>query len=284
MPSQHPSIAIVTDSTADVPVHLVERYGIHIVPLYVLWGDQQLRDGVDISRAEFYNRLQSDPNHPQTSQPTPADFRRVYEATGADQIVVITISSALSGTLESARKAAEMVSAEVYPVDSRSVSMGLGWQVLAAARARERGGSAEEMVQAVLQARSRLSVLFAVQTLDYLRRGGRIGGAAWLLGTALRLKPLLSIDVKTGLVDAAERIRTRSRCLERCLEFTLARLEQDTPTYVAVVHSAAREEAEAILERVLGQIDAVETYIAQLSPVLGVHGGPGIVGIAAYSE
>ena len=218
-------IAVVTDSTCDIPPDLIQKHRIVVVPLYVLWGKEELLDGQDIDNPTFYARLVTDPIHPKTSQPTPADFVRAIEETGAREVVVITISRELSGSYDSAHQAAEEVDVPVHVVDSYSLSMGLGWQVLAAARERDSGSGVERMIAAAEQVREKLSLLLTVDTLEYLHRGGRIGGAAKLLGSVIQLKPLLGINHTTGTLEAVEKIRTRAKALQRVVEETFRRLD-----------------------------------------------------------
>ena len=277
-------VAIITDSTCDIPAGLVEEYGIIVVPLYVVWGEEELLDGRDIDNPTFYARLPGDPIHPKTSQPTPADFVEVIRGTEAREVVVITISRELSGTYASVYQAQEAVDVPVHIVDSYSLSMGLGWQVLAAARARERGGGVERIIAAADRVRERMSLLLTVDTLEYLHRGGRIGGAAKLLGSVIQLKPLLGINHATGTLEAVEKIRTRGKALRRVVEETFQRVDPGQPMRVAIVHAAALEDARRLLEEIKGRYEPLEVLVTEITPVLGVHGGPGLVGICAYNE
>lgn len=277
-------IAIMTDSTSDLPADLAQEHDIHVIPLYVLWDGEQLRDGVDIDNATFYNRLPKDPAHPTTSQPTPADFVKAIESIDADEVVVICISEKLSGTIASANAAKSMLDKPLHVIDSGSVSMGLGWQVLAAARARDQGGSVQEIIAAVEEVRSKLEVVFTVETLEFLHRGGRIGGAAKLLGTALQLKPLLTIRTEEGVVESLDKVRTRKRSLNRVVEIISERLDTSRPIHAAVIHSEAEAEAESLLQELRSRLGNAELVISTITPVVGTHGGPGVVGIAAYTE
>jgi len=283
MKDERRDVAIVTDSTCDLPPKLIQQYQLTVVPLYLMWGDEQLIDGVDIDQEGFFARLPDDPIHPKTSQPTPTDFVQAIEGLEAREVLIITISKALSGTYESACQAGEAVDVPVRVIDSHSLSMGLGWQVLAAARARDRGGDVGEMIAAARRAREGLSLLLTVDTLEYLHRGGRIGAAAKLLGSVVQLKPLLGINHDTGTLEAVEKIRTRKRALERLVDETFQRLDSDRPIHAAVVHGAAADDARLLLHEILKRSRQVETLISPITPVLGVHGGPGLVGIAAYS-
>lgn len=284
MTNQSHDVAIVTDSTCDIPDKLLRQYRITTIPLYVLWGDEQLRDGVDIDQEGFFARLRDDPIHPKTSQPTPGDFVRALQELKAREILIITLSEALSGTYESAVKAREELDVPIRVVNSRSLSMGLGWQVVAAARAREQGADVEGMVAAAEWVRENTSLLLTVDTLEYLHRGGRIGGAAKLLASVVQLKPLLGINHTTGTLEAVEKIRTRRRALQRVVEGTFERVDPAKPTHAAVIHGAAPEDAGMLLDEVLKRCEQAETVLSAVTPVLGVHGGPGVVGIAAYNE
>jgi DegV family protein with EDD domain len=277
-------IAIVTDSTCDIPSELLEQYGITVVPLYLLWGEEQLVDGVDIDNAAFYARLPNDPNHPSTSQPTPTDFVRAFESIQAQDIVVITLSQALSGTFESACQAEKQVARRCHVVDSRSLSMGLGWQVLAAARAREQGADVEGMIAAAERVRERSSLLLTVDTLEYLHRGGRIGAAAKLLGSAIQLKPLLEVNQTTGTLEPVGKVRTRKRAVGRLLEDIFKRVDPDRPMHVTIIHGAAAEEAQELLKQVEKLYEPLEVIMSAITPVLGVHGGPGVLGIGVYND
>jgi DegV family protein with EDD domain len=277
-------IAIVTDSTSDLPPGLAEQYAITVVPLYVLWGDEQLRDGVDISNSEFYARLPTDPDHPTTSQPTPADFVRAIEGLDAEEVLIFTLARKLSATYESASMAGEMVGVPVHVVNSNSVSMGLGWQVIAAARAREQGADVAAMIAEAERVRQGLSVLFVVDTLDYLHKGGRIGGAARLLGSALQLKPLLEVNAEVGAVDSVERIRTRQRSLKRLVEATFERIDPARPLRMSILSGGAPEETQALFDEMQQTYKPVEITIARVSPVIGTHAGPGLVGLGGYND
>jgi len=264
-----------------------EQYAIHVVPLSIIWGDEQLRDGIDIRPEEFYARLVADPTYPTTSQPTPQNFLHTYrqvQQDGAQEIVVITISSAMSGTLESARLAATMIDIPVHLVDSRSNSMGLGWQVLAAARARKAGGDAAAMVAAADAARQSMVYIVVLDTLEYLRKGGRIGGASAFIGTLLNFKPQIWVNHKTGMVEAGRRTRTRQKALQTLHDDFFAQLDTRQKMRIAVLHNAALPEAEALAARVQNEFAPVELIITIVSPVLGVHTGPRAIALCGHTE
>ncbi len=276
-------VAIVTDSTADLPAELAAARDIIVIPLYVMFGQRQWRAGVDISNEAFYERLAGSTEHPSSSQPTPADFLSLFREIDADEILVIAISERLSGTIASATAAVANSDRPVTVFDSRSVSMGLGWQALAAADVRDRGGSVAEMVAAADAVRRGSSILFCPATLEYLHRGGRIGAAAKLLGSALQLKPILLMDTESGIIDSFEKIRTRSRSLQRLCEASWERLDAERTTRIAIIHGHCRAEAEQVADMVASIHRPEELLITELGPVVGTHGGPGIIGVAGYS-
>ncbi len=297
MPKAH--IALITDSTCDIPDSLLEQYEIAFASCYIQWGEDSRRDRVDMQATEFYRRLQSDPQYPTTSQPTPGDFVALYEeaqARGAQGILVITLSSELSGTYLSAVRAAEFWagregSVPVRVVDSRGVTTGLGWQVLAAARARDAATSSDPtavmdtMVAAADRARTTINLTVCLDTVEYLYKGGRIGNAARFLATALKLKPLVYVDHVSGVVEPAQRVRTRRRSVDALYHsFVKALGARPGQARVAVAHGDALEEAEALASRVQRGLAPKELLITITSPVLGVHTGPRALALCGYLD
>lgn len=284
--SQH-KIALVCDSTHDLPQELIDRYQIHVVPLYIIWNGQVLKDGVDIRPERFYEQLIAHPDaFPSTSQPSPQDFARVYQelvADGAQEIVVLTISSAMSGTIESARQAGLQMNIPVHIHDTKSNSMSIGWQLLAAARARENGASAQEMIAAADQVRQKLVYIISLNTLAYLHRGGRIGGAATFIGQLLNLKPQIFVNHQSGAVEAGVPTRTRKRALEVLYQNFFKQVDASRPLRVAVLHNNAREAAEQLAERIRQEFHPEELIISIVSPILGTHTGPEAVALCGYS-
>lgn len=279
-------IAILSDSTCDLPADLIQAYSIFLVPQYVIFGTEELSDLRDIDAPGFYARLATDPNHPKTSRPTVQDFFEqvaAIKAAGYDEVVAVVVSDKLSGTVGSVTAAMPDIDIPFHLYDSRSVSLGLGWQLLAAARARDEGADASGIIAAADQVRQRLEVMFTVDTLEYLHRGGRIGGAARWFGTALQIKPALGIDHETGEVVAGERTRTRARALEYIADEISQRLvKRAGPARVAVMHGGAEADARSLMARLEGLLQPVETLFSHITPAIGVHGGPGVVGVAAY--
>jgi DegV family protein with EDD domain len=203
---------------------------------------------------------------------------------GAKQAVVLTVSEPLSGTNSSANQSAKMVDIPVTVVDSRSVAMGLGWQVLAAARARDAGADVAGMVKAAEDVRKSLQMLFVVDTLEYLHKGGRIGGARKLIGTALNLKPRLQVNPVSGIVESVENTRTRSKAVDGMYKAFFQKMDTSKPMHVAVHHTADLKGAEALAERIRNEYKPAELMIAELTPIIGVHGGPGLLAIVGYNE
>ncbi len=287
MASARHRIAILTDSTCDLPADLLDRYGIGVAPQHIILGTTEYLDRVEISSADFYAWLGSHSTHPKTSQPTVQDFLSLAEEAaraGAEEAVVIVISDKLSGSVGSAAQAAGEAAIPLHVVNSRSVSMGLGWQVLAAARARDAGASAQTIIDAANTVRRNLQVMFVVDTLEYLHRGGRIGGAARLVGTALQIKPTLYVDHETGRIEPGEKTRTMKRAVERMYKAVFSQLDTGKPLHVAVQHCNAPDQAEALASRIRDDFRPVELLVGDASIAIGTHGGPGTFGICAYHE
>jgi len=281
------SIALITDSTCDIPQTLIDQYGITVIPQIVVWGETLLRDRVDISPEEFYRRLEKDSHKPTSTQPGPGDFEKTYReaiARGAREIVILTVSSMMSGTYALAEQVGRQMDAPVYVVDSKGPTMSLGWQVLAAARCREAGGSAMEMVAAAARVRSKMVQIVCLDTLEYLQRGGRIGMATRLIGTLLNLKPLVQINHETGLVEASGQARTRRKSIETLQERFFDGIEAGKPLHVAVLHGDALPEAEELAERIQQEYAPKELLINITGPVLGIHTGPRALALCGYTE
>ncbi|MEZ0397025.1 MAG: DegV family protein [Anaerolineales bacterium] len=276
-------VAVVTDSTAYIPEELVKKHHITVVPLILLWGHEAFEDGVDIQPSEFYTRLAGAKVMPTTSQATIPAMQTTFETLieqGYD-VIGIFISSKLSGTIQSAMQAREMMlkgAEKVIIVDSLSTAMAMGFQVLATARAAEAGESLAECVKLAEKAREHIGVYFAVDTLEFLHRGGRIGGAQAFLGSALNIKPILSIV--DGRVDSVDKVRTRSKVLDRVVELVVEKTAGRHPVHLATLHANAETDARALLATASARLDPVETIFSSVSPVIGAHTGPGTVGLA----
>jgi DegV family protein with EDD domain len=280
-------VALIADSTCDLPAELIERYHIRIIPQIIVWGDQELRDRVDIQPEEFYRRLSASPQLPTTSQPSVKSFLEHYQAAqaeGAQAIVVLTVSSAMSGTYQTALQAAQLVDLPVHVIDSKGPTMTLGWQTLAAARAREAGADVAGIIAAADQVRQTLVQFVYLDTLEYLHKGGRIGNAARFIGALLDLKPLVEINHQTGLVEGADRVRTRRKGLEALYQNFFARLDTRRPLHIAVLHGGAPDDAAALAERVRQEYHPVELLMNITGPVLGLHTGPRALALCGYTE
>lgn len=280
-------IAILTDSTCDIPQDLVENYEIDIIPTTLIWGEDTYRDRIDLSPRAFYKRLEEDPVHPKTTQPSPATFESHYRKAlqdGAEEIIVFTISSALSGTYDMAKKAAANFQIPTHVVDSKGPTMSLGWQVLAAARARESGKGKQGILNAATQVRQSVVQVVLLDTLEYLHKGGRIGGAAKFVGSLLNLKPLVEIDHHKGTVEAAGRARTFRGGIAMLKERFFSQLDTSRPLRIAVLHGDAEEEAQQLAREIQETYQVRELLFNITGPVLGVNTGPGAIALCGYPE
>lgn len=280
-------ISIITDSTCDIPADLAGQHGILVVPQMLIWGEQQYRDRVDLQPGEFYQRLQADKDRPRTSLPAVYDFRTAYESAasrGASELLVLTLSSALSGTYETARQAADGFSLPVTVVDSRGTSMGLGWQVLAAARAHDAGLDLRGMLARVQHVRRRITQMVGLDTLEYLRKGGRIGAAARWASSLMRIKPLVGLNVLTNLVEPLGLARTYKTLVDLLYRKFFDQLKSRTNLRIAVLHGNAIEEAEKLAERIRAEFDPLELFINSTGPAVGLHTGPGALGLCGYVD
>jgi DegV family protein with EDD domain len=275
------SVAVVTDSTAYLSDELIEGYGIHVVPLYVVLAGHSGREGWDIGPGDVARALGVRGQTVSTSRPTPGDFVAAYRralATGADRLVSIHLSSELSGTWDAARLAASQVGEHIVTVvDSRSAAMGAGFAVLAAARSAAAGADAAAVARAAQETADATRTFFVVDTLEYLRRGGRIGSAAAVLGSALAVKPVL--HVQDGRVVPLEKVRTSARALNRLVQRAVEAAGQG-PVSVAVHHLAAPERAERLAAELRDRLPQLrELHVSELGAAIGAHVGPGAVGI-----
>ncbi len=280
------NIAILTDSTANLPAEWVKQYAIRIIPLKIHFGSETYLDGIDLTPEEFYMRLPNSKSLPTTSQPPIQDFLMAFNSLadeGATGIVVPLISSGISGTVDSARLAAGMITrVPVEIIDTHITSMGQVLIILAAARAAEQGASLQEVRQAADEVVKRLKVFFAVDTLEYLHRGGRINGASRYFGTALDIKPILFFNSE-GKIDALERVRTKRKSWQRMIELAEEQAN-GRPVHVGIVHANAPGAAQKFRDEVEQRLNCKEIFTVEFSPVIGVHVGPGTIGIALYAE
>lgn len=280
-------IGIITDSTCDIPDALLQQYGILVVPHTIVWGDRQYRDRVDLQPDEFYQRLVVDPQRPTTSQAGLPEFQQAYEQAarqGADQVVVVTVSSAMSGAYQMALRAAERVKIPVRVVDSKGPTMSLGWQVLAAARARDAGADLDAILACMDQVRRRLALLVGMDTLEYLQKGGRIGDAMKWMGTLLQVRPLVSINHQSGRVEPVSLARTHKAMVEAMYARFFELLKGGRKLHVAVLHGNFLEKAEELAGRIQAEYNPVELLINITGPVLGINTGPRALALCGYAE
>jgi DegV family protein with EDD domain len=274
-------VAVITDSTAYLPPDLVEGYGIHVVPLYVVLAGRSGREGLDIGPDDVARALSVRGQSVSTSRPTPGDFVAAYRralAQGATQLVSIHLSAELSSTTDAARLAATQVGEHIVTVvDSRSTAMGEGFAVLAAARSAAAGADASTVARTARETAAATRTFFVVDTLEHLRRGGRIGAAAAVLGSALAVKPVL--HVQDGQVVPLEKVRTAARAHGRLVQRAVEAAGTD-PVSVAVHHLAAPERAERLAAELRERLPQVrELHVSELGAAIGAHVGPGALGI-----
>jgi DegV family protein with EDD domain len=268
---------VVTDSTADLPPGLQERYGLACVPLVVNWDGQTYRDKIDLSTADFYRRLRTSKSLPKTGAPSPAAFEDAFrqQLREHEAVVGVSLPSKLSGTLDVARRAAETVDpTRISIVDSGSVSIGQAWLVETAARLGAQGAAPGEIVQCLEQLKPRLRIFCVLDTLEFLQRGGRIGRARALVGTLLNVKPILAI--RDGEVHPVERVRTMAGAVRRMVELVvgLGSVER-----LCVIQGAAEGHAQEVEHQLRARYPEQTIERGEIGPVLGTHAGPGVVGV-----
>jgi DegV family protein with EDD domain len=277
------SVRIVTDSTADLPPQLAQELGIAIVPVYVRFGDKSYRDGIEISYDELYDKLVNSPVHPSTSQPTPADFAQVYRelAKETDEIISIHVSGKFSGTYSSALQGKNLVDAKtnITVIDSESVTMGLGIITISAARLGLLNENLTVILEDIKQSKINMHLLGVLDTLKYLALGGRIGRAKALLGSVLNVKPLITI--RNGEISPVGNVRTHTKAVEKLFEFVKGAVNiQD----LAIVHNTTPDEAISLKARLVSFVRSDHLYMARLGPALGVHAGPGMLGVVIRTD
>ena len=274
-------VAIATDSTMYLPKEITSKYDIRVAPATVIFAEEEFKDGVDITPSEFYERLQDAKELPTTSQPSPAEVKEIFDDilyAGCD-VLGIFVSSKLSGTISSANQALAMLpEAKIEIIDSLTTSMGGGWPIIMAAKAAQAGKSLAECKQIAEQALEKSGILFTVDTLEFLHKGGRIGGATRFLGTALQFKPVL--ELIEGRIEPIERVRTRVKALNRIMELAADRIGDKSPIYIGILHANDLETAKKLQKMTNDAFNPAESIITDVSPGVGVHVGPGTVGIA----
>lgn len=280
-----PKTAIVTDSISSLTQGMGRKYGVRVVPIYIFFGTDSYCDDIDLGAESFYRLLRSNNRLPTTSQPTALDFQRVYEcaAREVEAIVSIHASKKVSATVDSARAAREALpDTPIHVIDCKTLSMGQGLIVIAAAQAASAGKNADDIIELVEGLIPKTNVLFTVETLEYLRRGGRIGGAAALLGSALKINPVLHIA--EGQVEPLEKPRTRKRATARLIELMAERVGVSEAVHAAILHCDAPDDAQELAEQVAMRFNCAELLTVEAGPTIGAHGGPGTLGVTFYAE
>ncbi|TMC50139.1 MAG: DegV family protein [Chloroflexi bacterium] len=278
-----PSVRIVCDSTAEMDPRYGDEHGVICVPLRVLFGDEVLVDGVDVDAGSFYARMRASSRNPTTSQPTPAEFEAAFAEAARDgsSVICTTLSSEMSGTYNAAVTARDALpDLDIHVVDTRTVSMGHHALVRAAVERAEAGGDVHDVLGLMEEVMRRQRSIFTVATLEYLRRGGRIGGARALLGSVLNIKPVL--QVLDGRIEPFDRVRTYQRALERIAGTVAAAVgETGRGAVVAVGHADCPEDARLLAEKVAPHCDG-DPEITPIGPIVGCHAGPGTLGLAFH--
>ena len=276
-------IALVTDSTCDIPDKLLKEYDIKVIPLRILYKDSEYLDKVEIGPDDVYDRLKDEV--PTTSLPRPQDINDTFESLkndGFTHVLVLHLSSGLSGTGQLLKNMADDVKDMVVKVvDSKSISMGLGIQVIEAARAAAANLSFEAVCKAADSAREHSTVHFVLDTLEYLKKGGRIGRVAGTLGQILNVKPIIFVN-KEGIYETAAKVRGRKQSLEKLIE--IAKSHLNVPSMVAICHGAAEKEMKELHSALKGVPNVKELMTSHVSPVIGVHTGPGTIGIVVHNK
>lgn len=280
-------IAIITDSTCDVPQAMVDDYSIVVIPQIIIWDDREFLDRVTIQPEEFYLKLASEANYPSTSAATIESFVKAYrqvELAGMDEILVLTVSGEMSRTYQNAVMASRQTGLNVKVIDARGPSMSLGWQVLEAARLREKGANLDEMAAGTEVLRKRLALYVGMESLEYLQKGGRIGGAAKWLGTMLHIQPVISINHESGLVEPVGLARTQQKMIDMLFQKFKEKMEVGKLLHVAVLHGNCPEQGKQLADRVQEILSPVELHLSITGPVLGINTGPNALGLCGYWE
>ena len=277
-------VTVVTDSTAYIPNDILEDLNIQVIPLHVVWGDKVYEDNVNLKSDDFYPMLKAAKNLPTTSQPSPKEFMNLYQPLleKGHKIISTHISSGISGTINSAMQAKEMLKTEDIAVfDSTTSGMALGFVTMAVARAAKQGADFKTCQEITQKSIDNVDVYFMVNTLEYLHKGGRIGGASALLGSALDLKPILCF--KDGEITSYEKVRTKKKAIRRIIEISKEKIGDKRPIHFGIMQVEAEADADLVkqaLEKSYSAEDIQDMRIVGLSPVIGTHTGPGVIAIS----
>ncbi len=280
-----PRIHVVTDSGSDLPKSTREQYNIHVVPLSIQFGEEIYRDGVELSADQFYHRLTESADLPSTCQPSPADFVKCYEEISepGDQIISVHLSSKLSGTYQSAVLASTMVEdRDIHVIDTKSASLGIGLVVVAVAEAVQNGASVEEAVALAERVIDELKVYFVVDTLEYLRRNGRIGAASALVGSLLNIKPVLTLE--NGIVTPFDKVRGKAKAVRKIFDILgdYIKARPGQRLRIGLSHGNVLHEAQQLVDRIKSEFAGNDLIVELVGPTIGVHAGPGTIALMWY--
>lgn len=277
-------IALVTDSTADLTAAMKTEYNAYVMPLKIIFGEQEYFDG-ELTSEEFYLRLASSRELPRSSQPAPEDFIKLYREllSKYDEIISIHLSTALSGTVNAARLAAESLQAKIHVVDSKNISLGIGLMVAEAAQGIKEGLESIHILERVQMARQNIETMFTLNTLEYLQKGGRIGKVQGMVGALLNIKPVVRVNDE-GVYVPAGKARSQDKALEQIVKSLTELAGQRKAKTLAIAHGAAHEAANRLKEALENAFGIPATIITQVGAVIGVHTGPGTVGAAVQFE
>jgi DegV family protein with EDD domain len=274
-------VAVVADSAANLPDAIANELGIHRVPLYLRFGNEVYRDGTDLTPADFYQRLVRDRETATTSVPSPGDFREVYRATGDREVLCVTVASSMSSSHQQATFGGEGFEGRVVVIDSRAASMAEGFVAMEAARAIQKGATLDEAAERAQEVAAKARLLATIDTFEFLRKSGRVNALQAYAATMLDIRPVF--EFRDGVAAPLARSRTRRKAIDRIVDETL-RHAADRPLHLAAIHAAAEADANALLERIQAGANVVEHYVAEVTPVIGAHTGPGLVGTAFFCD
>jgi DegV family protein with EDD domain len=277
-------VAVVTDSTATIQEETLQKYGIHVAPLQITWDKIRYRDGIDIQPDEFYQRLRTSATLPTTSGAIQGEFLQIFEGLRGkvDGIVVITLSKELSAAYISAINTVGMITdLPIEVIDSKLSTMAMGFGVVAAAKVASAGGSIEQVIKAARDVLAKANLFFCLDTLEYLRRGGRVNFPAAIMANLLKVKPILTL--KDGKVESVAKPLTKPKALESLLNLMKEKVTE-TPLHVAVMHADDQDTAENLKQKIALRFQCAELFITSFTPVMGAHTGPSSIGLAFYNE
>lgn len=271
--------AVVTDSAASLPPAIASELGIEVVPMYLRLGDRDYKDGVGLE--DFYGTLRREGTVAATSAPAPGDFLEAFERTGAREIVCVTVAASVSGIHDAAGVAADLAEQRVVVVDSGNASLGEGFAAIEAARAARDGADLDAVASRARDIAERVALFAVIDTFEFLRKSGRVKALQAYAATMLRIKPVFRIG--GGVIGAIARPRTRARAIDRIFEEAVGDIGSRS-AHVGAVHADAEEDARALLERLASRVNVVESLVAEFTPGMGAHTGPGLVGVAFYCD